>query len=153
MTPTDKNLAAYSQAVARSWRDPGYRKELVADPGKVLREAGMELPENVQIKALQDTAQLTHLVLPAGAHESEAALRQMAASLGHQVKVVHNSEGLMHVPIPHPPEGFQADAASSALSAIAGGQFAHIMRDINVSVSVSVSVVAAAVVVATASLS
>lgn len=118
MTPNEQNLTVFSQAVARSWRDPGYRQELVGDPGKVLREAGMSLPENVQIKALEDTAELTHVVLPKDAHESQAALRQMAAELGHQVKVVHNSDTVLHLPIPpaavrRPQQGYVVGVTTS----------------------------------------
>lgn len=53
-----------NQVVARSWADDEFRKQLLADPVSVLRANGVEIPPNVRVEVHEESAQLSHLVIP-----------------------------------------------------------------------------------------
>lgn len=56
--------ARWGQVVARAWRDPAYKQQLLAEPAAVLREAGIEVPAGQQVRVVENTDQVVHLVLP-----------------------------------------------------------------------------------------
>ena len=56
----------YYQLVARAWRDEGFKRRLLSDPLTVLKEHGLQVPEETkQVKVVEDTPDLKHFVLPA----------------------------------------------------------------------------------------
>ncbi len=55
---------AYTKIVAKAWSDAEFKKRLLSDPNAVLKENGIEIPQGVQFKVMEDTNQLVHLVLP-----------------------------------------------------------------------------------------
>ena len=63
---------AYGKVVAQAWRDPGYRAELIADPRRVLEQAGLGLPPDVTVKIVENTDKLFHLVLPSPLEQNVA---------------------------------------------------------------------------------
>jgi hypothetical protein len=42
--------------VARAWDDDGFRRRLLAEPEAVLREEGLEVPEGVAVRVVEDGA-------------------------------------------------------------------------------------------------
>ncbi len=54
----------WSQLVARAWADEGLKQRLLSDPRAVLLEHGFDVPEGMEIRVLQDTPDVQHLVLP-----------------------------------------------------------------------------------------
>jgi hypothetical protein len=54
----------YGQVVARAWSDDDYKARFIADPTTVMREAGIELPGRAQVKVVENTPHLIHLILP-----------------------------------------------------------------------------------------
>jgi hypothetical protein len=54
----------WGQIVARAWRDEAFRQRLLAQPAAVLAEHGLEAPPGVQVRVVEDTEQVIHLVLP-----------------------------------------------------------------------------------------
>ncbi len=51
--------------VAKALKDDGFRKDLIDDPKGVLtRETGCELPDNLEIKVIEEAENLAYLVLP-----------------------------------------------------------------------------------------
>src|SRR5262245_37238721 len=75
---------AWSQIVAKAWADQAFRKRLLADPAGVLKEHGMQVPPGVQVRVVENTESIQHLVLPKQQSEelSEAELEQVAAGRG-----------------------------------------------------------------------
>jgi hypothetical protein len=74
--------AAIGKIIARAWTDEGYKARLVSDPRSVFDEAGVDLPEGVDIRVVEDTPSVNHFVLPLAPVEgelSEEALEQVAA--------------------------------------------------------------------------
>ena len=61
------------------YKSPAYRSRVVVDPRGVLREFGLELPESVEVRVWDSSAEIRYLVLPerpertAGWSESELA--------------------------------------------------------------------------------
>lgn len=51
--------------VAKAWSDDNLKARLIDDPPTVLQEHGIELPFEVELKVLEDTDQVYHLVIPA----------------------------------------------------------------------------------------
>jgi hypothetical protein len=72
---------AYAKVVTKAWSDPEYKARLKAEPNATLAEAGVDVPEGVEIQVLEDTDTTMHLVLPAspaGETLSEEELDQIA---------------------------------------------------------------------------
>ena len=72
--------------VADAWADDALKKRLLSDPAAVLKERGITTPPNVQIKTIEDTANVMHLVLPmkpAAAELSEEELSTVAGGHCH----------------------------------------------------------------------
>jgi len=53
------------QLIAKCWADEGFKAKLLADPMATLKAEGAELPEGVEIKAVENTDTVIHLVIPA----------------------------------------------------------------------------------------
>lgn len=63
MDPREFELA-WNKVVAKAWSDEGFKNRLLAEPGVVLKENGVELAPGASIKVVEDTADTRHLVLP-----------------------------------------------------------------------------------------
>jgi len=51
--------------VKKAWKDPEYRKELLADPhGKFMREFGSPMPSDRTLRVLEERRDQLHLILP-----------------------------------------------------------------------------------------
>jgi len=60
-----KKAASYGKIIARAWRDPAFKAKLIANPGAILKEAGVTVPAGVTLKVVENTDTHFHLVLPA----------------------------------------------------------------------------------------
>lgn len=58
------NQKKFAQLIAKAWADADFKARLQSSPAAVLREAGIEVPEGVDIKVVEDTDTVKHLVLP-----------------------------------------------------------------------------------------
>jgi hypothetical protein len=72
----------YGQAVARAWSDEAFKRRLLAEPGAVLREQGMDVPSGVEVRVVENTARVAHLVLPARPAEGELSEAQLERAAG-----------------------------------------------------------------------
>ncbi len=52
------------QIVAKAWANDGFKQRLFGDASAVLREEGVEVPPGVEVRVVEDTARVFHLVLP-----------------------------------------------------------------------------------------
>jgi len=50
--------------VAQVWSDDNLKQRLIDDPATVLEEYGIEVPFGVELKVVEDSDQVCHLVLP-----------------------------------------------------------------------------------------
>ncbi len=58
-------MRTWAKIVAQAWADADYKARLLADPAAVLKEAGLDLPAGVDLRVVENTANLAHFVLPA----------------------------------------------------------------------------------------
>jgi hypothetical protein len=71
-----------SRVIARCWTDPAFKARLLADPVAVLREDGVEVPDGLQVKVLENTQAVQHWVLPSPPRDvSDAELAQAAGGV------------------------------------------------------------------------
>ncbi len=73
-----------ARVIAKAWADEGYKKRLAADPMAVLAEEGIDVPQGVTVKVVEETEEVRFLVLPmpgagGGAQEME---ERLAATIG-----------------------------------------------------------------------
>jgi hypothetical protein len=87
---TPRDLEAY--LIARAWKDEAFRQELLSDPKAVVerelrrQDPDARLPEQVQLRVLEETPTTRYLVLPpnprieSGEELSDADLAQVSAA-------------------------------------------------------------------------
>ena len=46
---SEKNKRLYAKIVARAWTDDAFKQELLKDPSKAVRDAGMDLPPDAVV--------------------------------------------------------------------------------------------------------
>jgi hypothetical protein len=61
---SNPNQEKWAKLVAATWTNEDLRKKLLSDPHAVLKEHGIELPAGVDVKVVQNTPQVFHMVLP-----------------------------------------------------------------------------------------
>lgn len=52
-----------AQLTARAWTDPAFRERLLANPAQEMREAGLEVPQDIEVRAVADTESVRHIIL------------------------------------------------------------------------------------------
>lgn len=55
---------AYGKLVAKAWEDESFKAELLTDPMKVFKENGIEVPDGLQVRMLENTTDTMHFILP-----------------------------------------------------------------------------------------
>lgn len=68
--------------IARTCLDRTFREDFLRDPAGVLRRSGIQVPEGISIRVIENTDENIHIVLPAGPHDepSEWACEKTAAA-------------------------------------------------------------------------
>jgi hypothetical protein len=51
--------------IAKCWADEAFKNRLLADPAATLKGEGIEVPEHLSVKAVENTEKVFHLVIPA----------------------------------------------------------------------------------------
>jgi len=85
-----KNEDIRAKIIAKAWKDPAFRKKLIAKPKETLKEMGYDIPANVEIRIQEDDARHFTFVLPVAPKNinelDDAELKQIAAAalgMGH----------------------------------------------------------------------
>ena len=60
-----RNQQIYANIVAKYYGDPDFKAQMDADPTKVLKAEGLEMPDGAEVQLLFNTEKLLHIVLPA----------------------------------------------------------------------------------------
>ena len=64
--------------VAKAWIDDVFKYKLLSDPARVLKAEGVLIPQGVEVRILEDTDNVLHVVLPkkpSGQELSEAQFK------------------------------------------------------------------------------
>ncbi len=50
--------------IARCWEDEEFKKRLIADPVKILDAEGVDVPDGISIRVVEDSEQVRTLIIP-----------------------------------------------------------------------------------------
>ncbi|MCP4578388.1 MAG: NHLP leader peptide family natural product precursor [Deltaproteobacteria bacterium] len=67
--------------IAKAWEEDEFRAELLADPMAVLKREKIAVPEGKTVRVVEETDEITHLVLPLPP-EGELSIEQLEAVAG-----------------------------------------------------------------------
>jgi len=59
----------WGMLVAQAWCDPELKARLLEDSATVLREYGIDIPYGIDVRVVEDSANVRHLVLPCSPEE------------------------------------------------------------------------------------
>jgi nitrile hydratase len=91
------------------YKSAAYRSRAVIDPRGLLREFGLDLPEDVEVRVWDSTAELRYLVLPERPPGSEGLSEDALAALVTRDAMV----GVAKVRLPGPPRAAGAEAGAA----------------------------------------
>src|SRR5579872_6752575 len=61
MAKTNNN---YAKIVAHAWKDPKFKEKLLKNPKAALKEMGMDIPENFEVRVIEEKENSLTFVLP-----------------------------------------------------------------------------------------
>ena len=80
-TLVDENQKKWALCVARAWADEDYKKRLLSDSAKALKDEGINLPEGINIKVVENTQSTIYMVLPAAPESEDGAIENVEERL------------------------------------------------------------------------
>jgi len=72
----------WGMLIAQAWSDENLKQRLIEDPASVLREQGIEVPYDVELKIVEDADHVRHLVLPVSP-AGDLSDEELAGSVGY----------------------------------------------------------------------
>jgi Nitrile hydratase, alpha chain len=60
---------AWRLIVARAWHDDAFKQRVLTKPNEVFKEFGIDVPDGITIKVVEDSAAVKHVVLPGHTHD------------------------------------------------------------------------------------
>jgi len=86
MPDRQKKEQLEAKIIAHAWKNPSFKEKLLKNPRAAFKEMGLDIPEEVQIKVIEDKPNSYTFVLPpAVAHTEEMStqeLERIAAGAG-----------------------------------------------------------------------
>jgi hypothetical protein len=70
------------EIIAKAWADEEFKKRLLTDATAVLREEGMEVPDGVEVRVVENTGQVFNVVLPKKPEAQELSDDQLEGVAG-----------------------------------------------------------------------
>ncbi|MFI0432792.1 MAG: NHLP leader peptide family RiPP precursor [Candidatus Nanopelagicales bacterium] len=107
---TQEQIAA-AEVIVSAWRDEAYRSALLADPAGVLRSAGADVPDGVEVVVLEETQGISHVAIPADvtAADADRIAGDIAGLLpladGHELHVHQSTAARCFLVLPIGPAG------------------------------------------------
>ena len=59
-----ENDNEFGKIIAKAWRDPAFKAELIANPAAALKAEGIDVPAGMAVTVVENTDKQFHLVLP-----------------------------------------------------------------------------------------
>ena len=63
-THGNASVAEFGKIIAKAWREPAFKAELIANPAAALKAEGIDVPAGMTVTVLENTDKQFHLVLP-----------------------------------------------------------------------------------------
>ena len=128
MKESDKHRSIIAEVIAHAWRDPKYLGKLRQNPKLMLENAGVRIPQTLDVKLLENTPTLINVILPplGEMDKYEARLQravQMLKDLPEDIEVqLHrDSATRAFIVIPLPPE-HAGELSDRQLESVVGGK-------------------------------
>jgi hypothetical protein len=82
-----ENNPELGKIIAKAWRDPAFKAELIANPAAALKAEGIDVPAGMAVTVVENTDKQFHLVLPPVPTDelSDEALDGVAFFLGGKI--------------------------------------------------------------------
>jgi len=82
MADQEEQAKQMGQLIAKCWSDDAFKQKLMSDPIPTLLENGIDIPEGLEVKTVENTDKVFHLVIPAKPEElSDEDLDKVAGGL------------------------------------------------------------------------
>jgi hypothetical protein len=90
MTDQKNRREFETSLIAKAWRDEAFKQELISNPNAVYaRELGEQLPENLNIRIMEETSDTIYLALPTTPQVSEELSEEALESVAGGWYFVH----------------------------------------------------------------
>lgn len=76
-------MQALQQIIAQAWSDPAFKQQLIDNPATVLKQHGLDIPADKEIRVVEDDAQTAHLVIPEKPDDLDDSQLDQAAGGGN----------------------------------------------------------------------
>lgn len=60
----DEFQKAYGKLVAKAWSDDEFKAELLSDPMKAFSKNEIQIPDGIEVRMIENTAEIIHFILP-----------------------------------------------------------------------------------------
>ena len=82
-----ENNNDFAKIIAKAWRDPAFKAEMIANPTAALKAEGIDVPAGMTVTVVENTDKQFHLVLPPApsGELSEDDLEAVAGGRGSNV--------------------------------------------------------------------
>jgi hypothetical protein len=87
----DEQARKIQKIIAKAWMDGGFKQRLLSAPSKTLKEEGLEIRPGDEVRVVEDTDKVHHLVLPQKPSKEELSEDQLASvAAGTIIKPTYN---------------------------------------------------------------
>jgi hypothetical protein len=69
-----------AKLIERCWSDSSFKERLTSDPKAVLKELGVDLPDNVKVNIVENTRDVVNLVIPVAPNRAQSQVSLEAAA-------------------------------------------------------------------------
>lgn len=80
-TSIAENQKKWALCVAKAWADEDYKKRLMSDSPKVLKEEMIDVPAGMKIKVVENTRDTVYMVLPAAPDSEDGSIENVEERL------------------------------------------------------------------------
>lgn len=70
------------EIIAKAWADEAFKQKLLGNTMAVLKEEGIVMPQGVEIRAVENTGKVFHIVIPAHPEGDELTDNELEAVAG-----------------------------------------------------------------------
>lgn len=126
MDSSSQDQIVAAEVIVAAWRDEDYRTSLIADPVRVLRAAGADLPEGVEVVVVEETPDVAHLAVPAEVSGADAdriasdIARLLPLAGGRELRIHQSTAGRRFLVLPQAPQSSE-DLTDAELTGVVGG--------------------------------
>ena len=78
----EEQMRKINKIIAKAWMDKGFKERLLSDPASSLKKEGVEIPPGLEVRIVEDTDKVHHMVLPPKPSGDELSEEQLANAAG-----------------------------------------------------------------------